>query len=168
MRVPEANAPETQPEIDLIHHQMNQPQSFGDFGHGCFSRPYTKLTCPPPPTGVRGPRFHTNRRRGVIRHARDPPRSLANRKSTSCAFPYPTTTTGARGPRFHTTGDEVSYARDLVARKLEEEAQVVPFAFHAIYNYIVATGRTDDKPTVYCRRQWNPCHMDFDLVPASH
>jgi len=132
MRVPEANAPETQPEIDLIHHQMNQPQSFGDFAHGNYIS-------------------HDGRK---------------TKLRTCC--PSPTTTTGARGPRFHTTGDEVSYARDLVARKLEEEAQVVPFAFHAIYNYIVATGRTDDKPTVYCRRQWNPCHMDFDLVPASH
>ena len=33
-----------------------------------------------------------------------------------------------------------------------------------LYTHIVATGRTDDKPTVYYRRQWNPCHMDFDLV----
>jgi len=24
--------------------------------------------------------------------------------------------------------------------------------------------RKDDKPTVCYRRQWNPCHMDFDLV----
>ena len=32
----------------MIHHQnLNQPQSFGDFGHGCFSRLYTKLTCLP-------------------------------------------------------------------------------------------------------------------------
>jgi len=48
MRVPEAiSQPETQPEIDLIHHQKSiVPQSFGDFGHGCLSRPYTKLTCP--------------------------------------------------------------------------------------------------------------------------
>jgi len=62
MRVPEANAPETQPEeIDLVHHQMDQPQSFGDFGHGYYfsPRPYTKLTCPSPITGARGlPRFH--------------------------------------------------------------------------------------------------------------
>ena len=130
MRVPEANAPETQPEIDLIHHQMNQPQSFGDFAHGNYishDGRKTKLTC----------------------------------------CPSPTTTTGARGPRFHTTGDEVSYARDLVARKLEE-AQVVP-PFHTTTTTPTTTSiRKDDKPTVYYRRQWNPCHMDFDLVPASH
>jgi len=30
---------QSQPEIDLIHHQMDQPQSFGDFNHG--SQPAT-------------------------------------------------------------------------------------------------------------------------------
>ena len=71
----------------------NQPQSFGDFHHGTsrlLSRLETKLTCPSPTTttGARGPRFHTNRRRGF-----DIPEtsSLAklNGRSTSCAsFPY--------------------------------------------------------------------------------
>ena len=55
--------------------------------------------------------------------------------------------------------------RSLANSNQMEEAQVVP-PFHTsyYYNYIVATGRTDDKPTVCYRRQWNPCHMDFGLV----
>ena len=43
-------------------------------------------------------------------------------------------------------------------------------SYYNTYNYIVATGRTDDKPTVcFYRRQWKPLpHGQFDLVPASH
>ena len=39
------------------------------------------------------------------------------------------------------------------------------FAFHTP---TTTSTRKDDKPTVCYRRQWNPCHMDFGLVPASH
>ena len=96
--------PETQPEIDLIHHRnRSSTTKFGDFHHGTsrlLSRLETKLTFPSPTTtttGARGPRFHTNRTRGF-----DIPEtsSLAkpNGRSTSCAFAFhtPTTTTSIR------------------------------------------------------------------------
>ena len=91
----------------------------------------------------------------------------------TCSLAPSPTTTGARGPRFHNRRRganvhtrRVCFVRSQLAKL--EEAQVVP-PFHTT-TPIVATGRNDDttKPTVYCRRQWNPCHMDFDLVPASH
>jgi len=53
------------------------------------------LLAPSPTTGARGPRFHTNWRRGaLVRQARDPFRSLANwkRKHNLCLLPFHTTT----------------------------------------------------------------------------
>jgi len=57
--------------------------------------------------------------------------------------------------------------RDSFNRKLAQpEKHNLCLSIYCYYN--VATERTD-KPTVYSyRRQWNPCHMDFGLVPASH
>ena len=94
---------------------------------------------------------------------------LLSRLETKLTFPSPTTTTtGARGPRFHRRRGTVHLCSIANTFKLEE-AQVVPPFHTSYYNYIVATERTDDKPTVYSyRQQWNPCHMDFGLVPASH
>ena len=40
--------PVSQPEIDLVHHQIDRPTSYGDFDHGSsrlLSRPESKLTC---------------------------------------------------------------------------------------------------------------------------
>jgi len=94
-------------------------------------RPYTKLTCFPLLS-------YSRRREGTISLPHQPEtrshttcerlfvHSQAGR-STSCAFPCPTTTPTPSQPE------------------------------------------RNDKPTVCCyRRQWNPCHMDFGLVPASH
>ena len=84
-----------QPEIDLVHHQMDQPQSLGDFHHGTYSRihrPETKLTCLPLPYYRReGTTLLPRWRRGIVPHARNPHRLLANSptgKSTPCAFPH--------------------------------------------------------------------------------
>ena len=101
--------------IDLIHHQMDRPTKFGDFGHGYYysRRPYTKLTCPSPTTtGARGPRFHTNWTRGAIRHARDTLRLLAkpNGRSTSCAFAFHTHTPTCQPER--TTSLQSAYTDD--------------------------------------------------------
>jgi len=82
--------------IDLIHHQMDQPHSFGDFHHGTsrlLSRLETKLTCPSPTTtttgGVRGPRFHTtNRRRGTIHNERRTRNSPNWKKHKLCLLPF--------------------------------------------------------------------------------
>ena len=57
--------------------------------------PKSKLTCPSPTTGARGPRFHW-RRGTTTRQARDPLRSIASRKLEEAqvvplAFPCPTT-----------------------------------------------------------------------------
>ena len=57
---------------------MDRPTKFGDFAHGTYSRlhrPESKLTCPSPATGARGPRFHAG---DEVRQPRDPLRSLAN------------------------------------------------------------------------------------------
>ena len=49
--------------------------------------------------------------------------------------------------------------RSLVNWKKHKLCLCFPYT----YNHTVATER-NDKPTVYYRRQWNPCHMDFGLV----
>ena len=97
--------------------------------------PESKLTCPSPTPGARGPpRLHTNRRRGAIQHARDS-----------------------------------SFARQT------GKAQAVPFTFLLSISYIYIHRRNRKERRHYqayslssYRRQWNPCHMDFGLVPASH
>ena len=62
--------------IWFIKTPNHQPQSFGDFAHGHYTAVVhqVNLLTPSPTTGARGlpPRFHTNWRRGAVRHARDP------------------------------------------------------------------------------------------------
>jgi len=75
--------------IDLVHHQIINHKALETLPMATTRPSYTKLTCPSPTTtGARGPRFHTNRRRGF-----DIPEtsSLAkpNGRSTSCAFAFP-------------------------------------------------------------------------------
>jgi len=87
-----------------------------------------------------------------------------NRPYTKLTCPSPTT--GARGPRFHGIGDEEPPYTTRATTQTEPngKAQVVPFHTHTP----TCQPERNDKPTVSYRRQWNPCHMDFGLVPASH
>ena len=71
---------------------------------------------------------------------------------------------GTSLPRCWRRGATVRHARDTSLTRKLEKAQVVP-PFHTP---TTTSTRKDDKPTVCYRRQWNPCHMDFGLVPASH
>ena len=111
---------------------MDQPQSSGDFGHGCFSRPYTKLTY-----------------------------SFSYYRSKGTSLPQPET----RSQCTYKT----SSLRPIATRKLEKHKLCLSMSYYYNYNHIVAAYYGTTKPTVYSyRRQWNPCHMDFGLVPASH
>ena len=53
---------------------MDQPQSSGDFGHGCFSRPYTKLTYS----------FSYYRSKGTF----SPPHKPETKSHTTCESPF--------------------------------------------------------------------------------
>ena len=129
MRVPEANAPETQPEIDLIHHQNRSSHKALETLPMATTRPsHTQVNLPFS--------YHYHYRRS---------------KGTSL-------------PRCWRRGATVRHARDTSLTRKLEKAQVVP-PFHTP---TTTSTRKDDKPTVCYRRQWNPCHMDFGLVPASH
>ena len=89
MGVPEAKAPESQPEeIDLIHHQMDQPQSFGDFAHGHYTAVVHQVNLPFSYYRSKGPSL-PRRRRGTT-DARDTSFTRQTGKSTSCAFPFHT------------------------------------------------------------------------------
>jgi len=102
MRVPEAKPeqqPETQPEIDLIHHS-NQPQSFGDFGHGNYSRLETQVNLPfsyyHRSKGTSLPRW----RRGTTVHKGERLARSQTGRSTSCAsFPHSHTYMSTRKER---------------------------------------------------------------------
>ena len=54
--------------------------------------------------------------------------------------------------------------RSIASRKLEEAQVVPPFHTSYYYNYIVATGRTDDKPTVSLRTDDNGTPATWTLV----
>ena len=65
--------------------------------------------------------------------------------------------------RSHTTCERHS----SFARQTEWKKHKLCLCFPHSHTYM--STRKDDKPTVCLyRRQWNPCHMDFGLVPASH
>jgi len=79
-------------KIDLIHHQINH-KALETLPMATTRPSYTKLTCPSPTTGARGhhPRFHAGDE--VPYTERPIVRSQETGRSTSCAFPCPTTTT---------------------------------------------------------------------------
>jgi len=99
---------QSQPEIDLIHHQMDQPQSFGDFAHGTYTgnnRPENQVNLPFSYYRSKGTslphqletRSHTTCERFV--HSQ-------TGRSTTCAFPSTTpstTTTTSLQPEGPTT-----------------------------------------------------------------
>jgi len=74
--------------IDLIHHQTDQPQSFGDFGHGSQPTAVHQVNLPFSYYRSKGTPSLPRWRRGTpLRETRSIANSL-NRRSTSCAFPY--------------------------------------------------------------------------------
>jgi len=89
--------PVTQPEeIDFVHHQnQNQPQSFGDFGHGYYysRRPYTQVNLPFS--------YYHHRSKGTTSLPPETRYSTTTERSTLCArkpeeaqvVPFHTTTT---------------------------------------------------------------------------
>ena len=111
----------------------HQPQSFGDFGHGCFSRPYTKLTSFSyyRSKGTSLPQLETRSHRTTCERPFVCSLAKPNGRSTSCAFCFP--------------------------------------YYYTYYHIYMSQPKGTTKPTVYYRRQWNPCHMDFwSCLPASH
>jgi len=84
----------------------------------------------------------------------DFPHGRLHRPYTKLTCPSPTTTTtGARGPRFH-VGHEVHHCERLFVRspnwkKKHKLCLLLSISYiYTYYHYIIATGRTDDKPTV--------------------
>jgi len=131
-------------KIDLIHqNQMDQPQSFGDFPHGRLHRLYTKLTCLP-----FSYHYHHRRRskgttslprygRGTVH--RETHCSLANRKSTSCAFHGPTTTTT---PTYTRRNQKERQAYSLL---LQTTMEPLPHGLLVLSSSKPLTGRTGHK-----------------------
>ena len=71
--------------------EMDQPQSFGDFGHGSQPTAVHQVNLPFSSYRSKGTPSLPRWRRGIVPHARNPHRLLANSptgKSTPCAFPH--------------------------------------------------------------------------------